>query len=647
MRYRITSLGILTALLLCGFRAAGYQVYLFSGSMGEDSGAQVFAREDIAYCRDHVDGVYINPNALMRMENAGVGAAEIQAYTGRMASLRERSWGVIPFVAERRPYSSMDTSSALDDWREFNQYDTEIFDWMDAGFTNPAIHFSYHHGAARLDLDLSDYNETLTPLEMESLETNINFEVTGSAFSQAAFTRRPGRLNDRFSEALADSHTVAGVYEWGGFGVYEATNDVNWRIYCTRLGEAVLDAFSESKAMVVLMPMDAGDPDADHCALVADMMSRLQGSIGQENLRSDDLIFVPAQYSGFNFFPEDRPETVSGLAKYMLQNRPAFEGYPVTGQVTVGLDDGWITSSSTGNAASPFVGGDRDVSWDISVTNQPALGAVGAEIMTVRMVSFYGDSSRPADTGGGNGLAVSGSTKSAWLDDQEGALFQFSFYADAAKVREITGVEVSLQALTARFAREGNVLDAYMASGRELSFSSTPPEDSSQLLLDGSPLTAGNDADSSDCQKTGITYATDGVLGVYNMPVTAPMTMDEAGALWVRRRNAGQANGAYQLVALELGFAEKSAPRPAVLVAGGSVADGVFELEISSAAPETSYPQGCTNLASGSWIDVKHSDDPGGPFVYSNLTYSASRASNTVIYIEADETCGFFRIRSE
>ena len=78
------------------------------------------------------------------------------------------------------------------------------------------------------------------------------------------------------------------------------------------------------------------------------------------------------------------------------------------------------------------------MTWDVSATEQPALLDIGSAVMTVRLVPFnIFANSRGTDTGGGNGLAVQTGIQFSWMDGKtaEAALFQFTFYSDAAKTK--------------------------------------------------------------------------------------------------------------------------------------------------------------------------------------------------------------------
>lgn len=71
---------------------------------------------------------------------------------------------------------------------------------------------------------------------------------------------------------------------------------------------------------------------------------------------------------------------------------------------------------------------------------------------------------------------------------------------------------------------------------------------------------------------------------------------------------------------------------------------GNFEMVIDTEAEDVSYVKGSDDLASGSWSNVWHSTN-GVDFVYgTNLNYSASDGSNTVIYVKAEDAVKFFKI---
>ena len=71
---------------------------------------------------------------------------------------------------------------------------------------------------------------------------------------------------------------------------------------------------------------------------------------------------------------------------------------------------------------------------------------------------------------------------------------------------------------------------------------------------------------------------------------------------------------------------------------------GLVKMVVNSSSPSDSYPKTATNLVSGGWGSVAHSDDGVNAFVITNLSYSTASGSNQVIYLQADTPAKFFGI---
>ena len=86
---------------------------------------------------------------------------------------------------------------------------------------------------------------------------------------------------------------------------------------------------------------------------------------------------------------------------------------------------------------------------------------------------------------------------------------------------------------------------------------------------------------------------------------------------------------------------------PATILSWNFVSDSVMKLVID--APSASvlyYPKGSANLTLG-FSGVAHSDNAGGPFVVTNLSYSAVEGDNKAIYVETTEVAKFFGLGDE
>lgn len=201
------------------------------------------------------------------------------------------------------------------------------------------------------------------------------------------------------------------------------------------------------------------------------------------------------------------------------------------------------------------------MTWDVSATEQPALLDIGSAVMTVRLVPFnIFANSRGTDTGGGNGLAVQTGIQSSWMDGKtaEAALFQFTFYSDAAKTKEITGVNITLKSILSRIGVGGSqmAMDAYAGLGI-LDISGEPRPDDRHVSLGGTPLTAENDRGNSFASDRGmkarITSHT-----YYAMESSGSVVFTEKDSFWVRRRTPiGTDDVAYQLGGITLEFTLK------------------------------------------------------------------------------------------
>ena len=240
--------------------------------------------------------------------------------------------------------------------------------------------------------------------------------------------------------------------------------------------------------------------------------------------------------------------------------------------VNVFLDDGAHVSGSS-NSGTPYANNDRDVTWVVTATAESGLADIGAAVMSVRMVTVNvnGDS-RGANVAGGNGLAVVTGSNDLWFDGgtREAALFQFSFYCDLAKTTEITGLDIGLQSIVSRVQTGTSKLaDAFVGSGA-VSFSASPVDNTTDVFLDGTLLSAANDTANSFDSALGYKTTND-ALAFYTMTSAAVGSIDsfsEDDSLWIRRRNTTSGDVAYQLGNLSLNVVPEPVSLGLIGVAG-------------------------------------------------------------------------------
>ncbi len=87
-------------------------------------------------------------------------------------------------------------------------------------------------------------------------------------------------------------------------------------------------------------------------------------------------------------------------------------------------------------------------------------------------------------------------------------------------------------------------------------------------------------------------------------------------------------------------------PKPASIVSFSMVSNNVMKMVFYTYAFSTNnyYPLVTADLMVPSWTNVPHSKDGSAPFLVTNLTYSTADGTNSVIYLKADGTQGFFGI---
>ena len=90
-----------------------------------------------------------------------------------------------------------------------------------------------------------------------------------------------------------------------------------------------------------------------------------------------------------------------------------------------------------------------------------------------------------------------------------------------------------------------------------------------------------------------------------------------------------------------------AADNPTII--GWSISNNVMRMVVDApGSVDRFHPEATTNLMSGVWGGVAHSDDGVNPFVVTNLTYSTAEGTNEVIYVNATNNAAeFFKISSE
>ncbi len=84
---------------------------------------------------------------------------------------------------------------------------------------------------------------------------------------------------------------------------------------------------------------------------------------------------------------------------------------------------------------------------------------------------------------------------------------------------------------------------------------------------------------------------------------------------------------------------------PATIIGWSMGSNNLMRMVIDAqSAASNYYPKASTNLMSGLWNEVAHSDDGVNAFAVTNLDYAGVEGTNKVIYLQADETKKFFGI---
>jgi hypothetical protein len=137
------------------------------------------------------------------------------------------------------------------------------------------------------------------------------------------------------------------------------------------------------------------------------------------------------------------------------------------------------------------------------------------------------------------------------------------------------------------------------------------------------------------------------VVSAYDM-TGKPITFGAAG--FVTQNSVKNQNVRYD----NFSVTSITAPVPdtayATIESMNPVSGGVMQLVVSSDNPTICFPKAVTNLvatAGTNWSAVAHSTNGLAPFVVTNLGYSSVSGSNFVIYVQADEPSGFYKIGAE
>jgi len=80
-------------------------------------------------------------------------------------------------------------------------------------------------------------------------------------------------------------------------------------------------------------------------------------------------------------------------------------------------------------------------------------------------------------------------------------------------------------------------------------------------------------------------------------------------------------------------------------IVGWSITNDMMRLVLDApGSPDGFYPKATTDLVSGTWTNVAHSDDGVNPFYITNLSYSTVEGANKVIYVDTTNSQSFFGI---
>ena len=234
--------------------------------------------------------------------------------------------------------------------------------------------------------------------------------------------------------------------------------------------------------------------------------------------------------------------------------------------VNVFLDNGSNAPGSS-NTGAPYAINSTDSTWDVAASAENGLTGIGAAVMEVRMVTFNinGDLRGAGHNDFGLGVATGGN--SGWFDGstQEAALFQLSFYSDAGKVTELTGLDITFKSILSREVPydANRSVSVYAASGALTTVGGA--------FLGGTKITSVNDSSLNDSAQAGLGAGT--VAGQYvTILGNDSVTFSEADSFWLRRKNlSGALDAAYQLGAVTFDVVPEPATLGLVSLVGGGL----------------------------------------------------------------------------
>ena len=311
--------------------------------------------------------------------------------------------------------------------------------------------------------------------------------------------------------------------------------------------------------------------------------------------------------------PVKTSDTILPLDRYV---RVSDEPRTDANIFSIWLDSGIIAESS--NDSSPFAINDRDKTWTILAKDQPGIWDVGAAAMTVRMITFNTDgNSRAMQTGGGNGLAVSGGGNNQWMDGSvgESAVFKLNFYRDSEKTVEIEDLNITFKSIVSRIHTSGQnlAIDAYAGSGL-LDISAL--NDTGTVSLNGENLTTPNDLNNSFAADIGVLNPTPDFTH-NTLPATGSVIFGKNDSFWLRRRNLLGGDMAYQLGAVTFKLTKVSKfgniyfkPIPGT---------NAFTISWPTLAGTNYWLESTTNLMNATWTRIKTVIGTGNNVTITNM----------------------------
>ena len=142
-----------------------------------------------------------------------------------------------------------------------------------------------------------------------------------------------------------------------------------------------------------------------------------------------------------------------------------------------------------------------------------------------------------------------------------------------------------------------------------------------------------------------VNYGMGGIVYL-DTPVIAALGASKTFTVYM---NSGNFNSSHQLNNIKVyGTSTVEEIFPAAILEFSLDSGTVMKLVLDAPSSLGNYhPESISNLVSGSWGTVPHSDDGIHSFETTNLNYSTSEGTNTVIYVQADAASKFFRVQGE